>query len=224
MEHLFGAFTHVVAGLFGFFAKELWSLFKRRVEVRDKRIESLKRLARELGHGRDIYFIQERMALDLAGSIARRDPSLNPRGDISDAVLGKEGAGLERPAASVKSYDELFRLAWPGLSDDERRKHKLLRQITAGPQKEMNIRLANWIREDDFFSLGIHPRVELQQLAEVLKRLKEHLAVWNAKFIAHFEPEPSAALNFLGDPQRDGPPFPREIDDRVGAALQVLEQ
>jgi hypothetical protein len=200
-EWLGAALAGALIAAVGYVAKlilEWVGAVNERRRVRRARLVALYSLLRA---GEVAFLIQEGHRDELTASIQARDPVT-----VNSLI--------------VKGYDHLFARAYPGMTQDEKELHEIIRTITENTIRPINELLLQWVREDDYFKAQAWGHGPKAELATNLSLLEAHLLLWFAKYKVWIPDQPTHALVYLADEKNHGVGFPKGLQPVVESILK----
>jgi hypothetical protein len=118
-----------------------------------------------------------------------------------------------------RGYEDTFAKLYPKFTEEQKKRHGLIRSITENAMRPGNQALRNWLSEDRHFKTRLHSFGDYKKLAVMLRQLELHLSLWEAKFLYWIPDSPEHALVYLNDEERHGVAFPYDIDKLVHKML-----
>ena len=118
-----------------------------------------------------------------------------------------------------RGYDNLFSLAYPTMTTEERELHDVVRAITIHTIRPINRAIAKWLKADSEFRIRTVDQTTRGKLAEYLQTLEVHLILWEAKYQTWIPIHPERALVYLADESQHGVEFPSDGVKLVHAVL-----
>ena len=111
----------------------------------------------------------------------------------------------------------------PMMSDEQLDAHKVIRSYTEHAILPLNKQMLDWLAADEYYRSGRVNTDDGQKLFNALHTLQAHLLLWVAKYEAWIPGDPTHALVFLADENKQGVGFPRGIEELVDRVLERRE-
>lgn len=122
-------------------------------------------------------------------------------------------------AASTTGYEQLFSQAFPGMTEEERELHTIIRAITTNTLMPLNKEVLSWLKDDTYFKAKTWGSGIQASVAGKLSGLEAHLYLWVAKYEVWIPENKKHALVYLADEKKHGVGFPTGIEKVVGDLL-----
>jgi len=121
-------------------------------------------------------------------------------------------------------YDAAFARLYDEFTPGERELHGVIRAMTVNAMRELNLAMSGWLKSDASFKTRAVPLTVRDGLADQLRSLELHLALWHAKYQYWIPESPKHALVYLDDEKKHGIPFPDKLKVIVDAGIQDLQE
>lgn len=193
------AIIGAVFAVLGFFGKVLFDLLRaRRVERQSHRTELFK-LSGLLEESHSIFKSQNYQA--------RRLRKLLQENHSEDA-------------AGIIGFDELFYRLHDVFNDEERELQSLIRSTTMHSLHRVNEDLRSWLNCNEHFRRRNDANTKLDELADQLRLLNDHLNQWFDKFNTWIPSDERRSLVYLADEKKHGVGFPKKLAPSLKAAIE----
>jgi hypothetical protein len=196
----------------GYMLKSVIDWWQRKRKERAQTIAELQRLQSLLNGAWTVYSLQQDKVRDLMPLLAKNHP--------------------EEYRAGV-GYEDKMAGCYTAFTDEEKKKHSIIRAYTQHSLRSVNLALSEWLRSDGLFKTGVVASRRRKQLAENLFALEMHLLLWHAKYESWIPDQPKHALVYMDDEEHHGLGFPKDrvekdslwvesVDKDVAAVLKEL--
>jgi len=139
-----------VAAVLGFFGKNLWDWWCKQHESKRQRRLRLEKLERLLNESGNLFRSQRSQAQRLLDSIRRSQPEV-----ISTVA-----------SDFPQSLDQVFSGAFSKFTQEEAQLHAIIRGVTQTALRRVNLDMAEWLKDDDWFKQVKHNSEPLKNLAK----------------------------------------------------------
>lgn len=194
-------FAAIIIGCLGFLAKTIVEKIKSTKVFKKERIEKLSQFKRHLDLSKSIfdnqYNLRDRLWKSLKESYS------------DDYFKNGFNTGFE------KLNDQM--------TDSQKEDFQLIRGITKDSIKTTNEILFQFANENTSKSLNLRNTEAAINFDDDMRKLKEHLSIWNAKYNSIFLNNPKHCLVYIHDEKRQGPEFPKGIEQRIEQLIQEYQ-
>src|SRR4051794_35105955 len=191
------AIIAAAAAALGFVGKELWVVGKAYLDQQRQRRSRLVQLHSMLRAAHTSFLTQHKHREALRKSIEKNHANVRRLGDN-------------------ETIDDYFARSYSELSEEEGKRHAIIRGITMYSLRPLNAFMLKWLQDDEYFKGAQKPA--LQPLSDPLARLEVHLLHWLAKYEVWIKDE-RRALVYLDDEDKHGVGFPTDIDRLVAEVV-----
>ena len=192
-----------IIGAVGWFGKTVYDWREDHRQVYAERLASLQQLSTLLDTSERVFNIQADQRNRLLELLKKNHP------DKVDTSAGYD-------AAFEKLYDEF--------TPEERELHGFIRAMTVNAMRKLNLAMSDWLKGDAIFQTRAVSLPVRDDLADQLRNLELHLALWHAKYQYWIPESPKHALVYLGDEKKHGIRFPQKVKGLVNEGIQNLQE
>ena len=192
-----------ILGLVGWFGRTVYDWREERRQIHAERLASLQQLGTLLDTSERVYNIQA-----------------NQRNRLLNLLMKNHSGEVDTKAG----YDAAFEKLYDEFTPEERELHGVIRAMTVNAMRELNLSMSDWLKGDASFKTRAVPLTVRYDLADKLRDLELHLALWHAKYQYWIPESPKHALVYLGDEKEHGIPFPEKVKELVDEGIQNLQE